>query len=98
MVVFALSRGAVGAVFGCVVLFFMIYDGEAFRVWNIALWVLGLLCSLCDLVRFGYQAQTEQPKAAVVPAPQTTSLAFDIPIARKLVMRRRKTDMNKKLF
>ena len=98
MVVFALSRGAVGAVLGCVVLLFMSYDGEAFRVWNIVLWALGLLCSLCDLVRFGYQAQAEQAKAAVVPAPQTTSLAFDMLIAKKLVMRRRKADMNKKLL
>ena len=98
MVVFALSRGAVGAVLGCVVLLFMSYDVEAFRVWNIVLWGLGLLCSLCDLVRFGYQVQAEEPKQAVVPATQTTSLAFDMPIARKLVMRRRKADMQKKLL
>jgi len=95
IVVFALSRGAVGAVLGCVVLLLLSYDVEAFRVWNVVLWGLGVLCSLCDLLRFGYQA--EAAKAEAAPAAQTTSLPFDMPMARKLILRRRKAEIDKKL-
>ena len=37
MVIFALSQGAVGVVLGCVVLLFLSYNVEAFRVWNVVL-------------------------------------------------------------
>jgi len=77
------------------VLLFLSYDVEAFRVWNVVLWGLGVLCSLCDLLRFGYQA--EAAKAEAAPAAQTTSLPFDMPMARKLTLRRRKAEIDKKL-
>ena len=82
----------VDAVLGCVVL----RDAEAFRVWNVALWVLGLVCTASDLVRFAFQEQRAEEVAAAVPP--ATSLAFDMPIAWKLLLRWRLTDMSKKML
>ena len=57
-----------------------------------------MLFSLCVLVRFWYQVQAEETKVVLVQVAQTTSLAFDKPIAKKLMLRRRKADINKKLL
>ena len=93
---FLLSRAGVGAVLGCVVLLLLSYDAEAFRVWNVVLWALGLACTAVDLVRFAFQEQRLEEVAAAVPP--ATSLAFDMPIARKLLLRRRRADISKKML
>ena len=57
-----------------------------------------MLFSLCVLVRFWYQVQAEETKVVLVQVAQTTSLAFDKSIAKKLMLRRRKADINNKLL
>ena len=52
------------------------------------------MCTASDLVRFAFQ-HAEEVVAAVPPA---TSLAFEMPIMRKLLLRRRRANMSKKML